>query len=161
MASSIAEGTVFLVPGGSLAPSIGVVARRQPRGHVVALYIFADQQRVEDVEPCGGHSPWPRLPDPRDAIWRGKCSDACLRNGEWSVIGVHPDFRREDWPFDRIVHRPHMMDACYLIYLDDKNPLKQVQSERVDCADVLGLPSDALESPYILMEDVLPQLRSE
>ena len=152
MASSIPEGTVFLIPMPDDPPAMGVVARRQPRGHCVALYVYA---RARERTATGVV----HLPEPHDASYRGRFADQPLRTGEWPVLGIHPDFKREEWPFDEVVHRDAITGACQIVRLDDKNPLRMLEFVPVDCSAVAGWPSDDLDSPYLFVKEVLPRLR--
>jgi hypothetical protein len=152
MATSIPEGTVFTIPVREHRYASGLVARRQPRGHVVALYVFASQVLTE------GDGIAPLLPHPSNASFRGRFSDHLLRTGEWPSHGVHPQFSRVDWPFDRVGHRDSITGACRVIHLDDRNPLKMVGNRIVPCTDVGDLPSDAIESPILFVREILPTL---
>jgi hypothetical protein len=101
----------------------------------------------------------PLLPSPAHADYRGRFSDHCLRTGEWPALGVHPEFVRDAWPFGEVLHREHLTGRCELVRLDDRNPLKMVGFERIDCDRGGSLPSDSLESPYLFMTETLPGLR--
>ncbi|NYJ08570.1 hypothetical protein [Petropleomorpha daqingensis] len=148
LATSIPEGTAFFVEEEGERLAFGVVARRQPRGHCIALYLF--------WPPAIDLTEWPDdLPDPASASFRGRFADRALRDGVWSSMGVHPGFRREQWPFDRILHREFITGRCTLIALDDRNPLKMIGSEPVECDTATGLPSDTLYAAYHLKEAIL------
>ena len=154
MATSIPEGTVAQVPCASGQPALAVVARRQPRGHCVALYVFATVENAEGGMPL-------ELPAPHSADYRGRFADEPLRTGAWPVLGVHPSFRREDWPFDKVAHQDRLSGRCLVVRLDDRNPLKITGMDPVDCGSVAGWPSDAIDSPYLFAREVLPALRGQ
>jgi hypothetical protein len=129
-----------------------VVARRQPRGGIVALYVF------KDVPPGLDEGEGGILPSPSDAVLRGRMSDQHIRTGAWPSLGVHPSFRREDWPFDRVGHRDAGSRRCKAVLLDDRNPLKIVDVIDEDCATVAHLPGDTIYAPDGLVESFLPGL---
>lgn len=68
---------------------------------------------------------------------------------------MHPGFRREEWTFDRILHREHITGRCLLIQLDDRNPLKMIASEPVDCEAAAGLSTDTLHAAWHLKTAIL------
>lgn len=156
MAISVPEGTVCLIPERNSTPLMGLVARRVPRGRIVALYIFdmkgaADRWRASPLEGS--------LPKSGNALFKGRFSDYMLRTGEWPSLGVHPRFHREQWPFDRLLHRDAITGRCTVISLDDRDPTKEVGAVDVDCSMVTDLPEDGIRDPVVFMERTLPQIR--
>jgi hypothetical protein len=149
---SLNEGTVFAVPYGLGSWALGVVARRQPRGSVIAAYIFHDSAHGSEVDASGA------LPDPANAAFRGRMSDYYIRSGLWRTLGVHAKFRRELWPFDRVGHRDAVTGRCKIVLLDDRNPLKIKALVDDDCSTADRLPGDTIYAPDWLMKSLLPGL---
>lgn len=151
---SLSEGTLVLLPyrdrSEAQCRALGLVARRQPRGAVVALYVFSDVP--PGLDDGGGAS----LPRPSDVLFRGRMSDHYIRTGAWPSLGVHSSFRRGDWPFDRVGHRDAISGRCKAVLLDDRNPLKIVDVVDEECAEVARLPGDTIYAPDWLVEDLLP-----
>jgi hypothetical protein len=150
---SLDEGTVFLVPLVADRAPMGVVARRQPRGAVVAVYVFLDAPGGWTERQVGP------LPEPSAADFRGRMSDTHIRSGRWPVLGVHPAFARADWPFDAVGHRDAVTGRCKEVRLDDRRPLRMLGIVDVDCDVAARLPGDTIYSPDWLEEDLLPELR--
>ncbi|MBO9556438.1 hypothetical protein [Cellulomonas sp.] len=138
------EGSTFLVPWRDvdrqdMPPGFLVVARRAPRTAAVAVYLF-------DHAPDGAGTgrPYP-LPDPADAVARARMSGLRMIEGSWPTLGVHPDFRRDDWTFDEVAWRPYGGRQWVAIRLDDRNVLDEVGRREIDDDEALMLPSGDLE----------------
>lgn len=149
---SLAEGTVFLVPYGAGREALGVVARRQPRGSIVAVYVFRNAPAGWEQKEVGA------LPGPETAAFRGRMSDVHIRSGRWPSRGVHSSFDRTEWPFDRLGHRDASTGRCKAVVLDDRNPLTMVDVIDVSCEEAAQLPGDTIYAPDWLDEDLLPRL---
>lgn len=141
MAASIPEGSVFLVPLGLQRSGLAVVARRVPRGRIVALYLYGEL--LPDA-PRG--LPFD-LPSPSEAAFIGKFTDYSMRDDTWRPLGVHPDFRRQLWPFGAVAHRDHGSGRWMAIGLDDRNPLREIWSRTISADEGRGTPPDALFDP--------------
>lgn len=152
MAKSIPEGSTFLFPIKGRAPGLAVVARRVPRAHIVALYLFTEA-------PAGARSGTAfDLPRPDQASFRGRFSDNQLREGPWRGLGIHPQFNREEWPFNMIAHWPsgHSGKAVGLV-MDDRNPVVVIDRFPIPDEVALTLPADAIFAPISMERFLLPE----
>lgn len=151
VAKSIPEGSVFLFPIKGRAPGLAVVARRVPRARIVALYLFSE---APPEALSGGEFDLPR---PDQATFRGRFSDYQLREGAWRALGIHPRFKRDEWPFNMIAHWPfgHSGEAIGLV-MDDRNPVVVIDSFPISDELALTLPADALFAPEGMEEFVPP-----
>lgn len=141
---SVPEGSVFLVPWRNVDredqwPGLLVVARRVPRTSIVGAYLFA---RASD-DAVGGRQF--DLPAPADAVASAKLT-ATVMTEEWPALGVHPGFRREEWPFAEVVRPSPGGDRWIAKKLDDRHLLKVVGERVVSAAEAARLPSDNLEA---------------
>ena len=143
---SVPEGSVFAVHWADIdrepgKPGLLVVARRAPRTAVIAAYVY---QVAPDAALSGGEF---ALPEPSEAVARGKMSALPMVTGEWPTLGVHPDFRREEWPFREVAWWDRREGGQWMaLELDDKNPLQQIGQRDISAAEAATLPSDDLES---------------
>lgn len=154
---SIPEGSVYAFPLIDDGLGLAVVARRMPRGRIVALYLYGDA-------PPGALRQEPySLPRPDRAVFKGLFADYALRDGSWRALGVHPSFVRSDWPFNLVLH--HDLDgrrSPVLIHLDDRNPNREVRLEVVSGNAELGeIPSDVLNAPERMERFVVGRDRGE
>lgn len=142
MATSTREGACFIVPVRDERDAFAVVARRKPRGYIVAVYLFRDPPPGATAGSAYG------LPNPASARFRGVFTDAAIRDGTWRALGVHPAFERAKWPFDSVAHLDHGNGVWTRITLDDRDPNREIGAERVSAEVGRELPPYGLISPY-------------
>lgn len=142
MAASIVEGSAYSFPLRDGSQGLAIVARRTPRGRIVALYLFYPAPAVA----LDGRTF--DLPRPETSVFRGRFSDYALRDGSWSHLGVHPHFDRTDWPFNRVAFRNLNSRRPWLaLTLDDEDPNRVIGQEVVSEGEALALPQDVLLAP--------------
>lgn len=111
------EGTLFLVPLRRGGFARGLVARSAPEGALLFGYFFGPkvsslvQMNTDDMRP-------------EFAIARLLFSDLGLVNGEWPIVGVVPNWRREDWAMPDFVRRDVIGRRAWLVRRSDADPSK-------------------------------------
>ena len=132
---SYAEGSVFAVPLRDEGYARGVVARSDPKGEILFGYFFGP--RILQISEASVNEL-----QPSDAIVRLRFGALGLRNGEWPVLGLIPDWNRLSWPISDFVRRDPMgrRRTRLVRYLDD--PSQAVAEYAVE--DDPRLPADSL-----------------
>ncbi len=94
--------------------------------------------------------------DPANAILRIRFGALGLRNGEWPIVGVVPDWIRSEWPMPDFARRDPLgrMKPRLVRYSDD-DPSRREAEYAID--DDSGLPTDSL-SGYGAVEIKLTKL---
>lgn len=142
------EGTVFVVPLRNGGYARGIVARAAPEGACLFGYFFGpkmaspEELSFENIEP-------------EKAIMTPIFGDLGLLNGEWTVIGTLPDWRRDVWPMPDFVRRDPIGKRAWRVRYTDDDPSK-IESEESVPFDTNLLPN--LSSGYGAVELKLTKL---
>jgi hypothetical protein len=134
---AVLEGAWFGVPLDS-GVAVGLITRAQSPG---AFGYFFGPRR--DALP-----PFSELSEPsaNDAILACRFTVGVLRSGEWPLLGVDPDWRRDDWPIPPLVRYDELLRRYVLMVYTDNlfEPTDQLElrpgdhPERFRTDDFLG-----------------------
>jgi len=129
------EGDVFAVPlrGGGYAR--GMVVRENKKGTVFGyfwgprLMHFAELRADVNLTPD-------------TAVLVGRFGDLGLLNGEWRVVGQHPNWNRDAWKMPPFIRVNKQSNLAWLSYLDDRS-FRLLKEEPVDPIHASEFPRDA------------------
>jgi hypothetical protein len=133
--SNVVEGTFFAVPLEPSGFAVGLVARSNPHG-VLLAYFFRRWERVPAIDEVAQLTP-----SDRSHVWR--IGDLNLINGEWAVIGKYPEWQREQWKMVRFYRFEDLADRTWLVEYDEDDPNRVIRETRIDAAPP-GIESDGL-----------------
>lgn len=128
------EGDVFVVPFGGGGHALGVIARSNGRGGLLAYCFESTFEGVPASLDC-------EALEPELAIARVICGDLHLLKGKWSIIGRIPDWNPLDWPLPSFVRRDRLSGATSLVTYDDRT-LQAVDVRPCDPSLASTLPQD-------------------
>lgn len=143
------EGSVFLVPLRKGGYALGVIARCDAKGGVLLGYFFGPRLASPDAAALADL-------DPTDAILRIRFGALGLRNGEWTVLGMAPNWNRSEWPIPDFARRDPLgrMKSRRIHYSDGDPSLIEAECPIEDDS---GLTTDSL-SGYGAVEIKLTKL---
>jgi hypothetical protein len=116
------EGSLFLVPLKDGGFARGIVTRATRYGRVIYGYFFgpriqsAEEATFDDIRPDNFHM-------------RAKFGDLGLYDGSWKVMGMLPNWNREEWPMPDRMTRSN--GWFYLVRYSDTNPNKTILVQSV------------------------------
>lgn len=146
---SYSEGSVFLVPLRKGGYARGVIARSDPKGVVLFGYFFGPRLMSSDSVTFDDL-------DPAKATLRVMFGALGLRNGEWRILGMAPDWNRSDWPIPDFARRdPLGRMKSRLVRYSDNDPSHREAEYPIE--DDSGLATDSL-SGYGAVEIKLTKL---
>jgi hypothetical protein len=121
---SIPEGTWFAVPLRGEGFAVGIIARTDGRGIVLAYFFGPRFSRLPEL---GAVS---ELSAP-DAFLVSMVGDYALRRGEWPLIGRQPDWLRDLWPVPPFARYEELSGRWFLVEFDDSDPAIVVSERQI------------------------------
>lgn len=130
------EGTWFAVPLLSGGYAVGVAARMDGHGQVLGYFFGPVREAIPELSEVVGLSP-------ADNALILQFGDLELIQGDWPVIGQHPEWDRQAWPFPAFYRTDLFTAAMYQVEYDEDS--FAFREERlIDPADAIGLAEDGL-----------------
>jgi hypothetical protein len=142
------EGSVFLVPLRNGGYARGVVARSGKKGKVLLGYFFGPKLISTDSVPLNDLIA-------NNAVLCIRFGDLGLINGEWSIIGMVPNWERSKWPMPDLIRRDELSKKAWLVHYSDDDPNYIEAEYPTDFESKLGRDS---MSGYGAVEFVLTKL---
>lgn len=147
------EGDLFAVPlpGGGYA--VGVVARMDRKGVLLAYFFGPRSERLP---------PLPHLGEVRalDAILVQRLGDVGLVDGDWPIIGHLPSWRREEWPMPAFGRHEELTDRYFRVEYADDDPNRSPDESQISANEFGRLPEDGLAG-FRFVETVLSRRLAE
>ena len=131
------EGTWFAVPLLNGGYAIGLVARTNGRGTVLAYFFGPRLAAVPPLETVSLHKP-------SDAILVTPVGDYAFRHASWPLIGKEPTWRRESWPTPPLARYEELTGRWFEERFDDEDPAVLVSQRQIDQETGRTLPRSRL-----------------
>jgi len=132
------EGDWFAVPLPKGGFGLGIIARSNRKGYVLAYFFAGRHEKLPtaaNVKDLASH----------DAIWIAQCGDLGILRGEWPIIASSVNWRSEEWPFPRYFGRIDRDEGrAWLVEYDEKTPLRMRSQIEVSIEQAEGVPSESL-----------------
>ncbi len=130
------EGDWFAVPLSEGGYALGVVARMNNRGGLLAYFFGPRYDSVPTIEEARGKAP-------EDAVAITMVGDLGLLYGTWKVIGRIEPWGRDRWPLPVFGRYDEVFGLAWRIhYAEDL--LHELCEERTTVEDARSLPEDGL-----------------
>jgi hypothetical protein len=131
---SALEGHLYGVPLGGGLFGVCLVART---GRLGTLGYFAP--RAFEGLPSIDDAKFP----PADAVWVGLFGDLGITKGDWPLIGMVPEWRREKWPLPVFARVSELSGRSFRVSYDDALA-SQPNVTSATAEEVVALPEDGL-----------------
>jgi len=132
------EGDWFAVPLNKPGYALGLVARADGRGLILAYYFGPRRNSMPNARDTG-------VLLPNHAVWKCLVNDQSLRNGDWPIIAHTTEWNPNMWPVPVFARfDEYDKTAVEVVYSDSLSVLRETD---ISLRKARHLPEDVFESP--------------
>lgn len=129
------EGDWFTIPLKCNGYALGVVARMDKKGGVIAYFFGPKHASMPSLDDSVGNKA-------SDAIFVAKIGDLGLLDGSWRVLGKHPDWIRGEWPLPVFVRTDVVSGEHKKVIYREPDLIREDQLLPCSPEDATKLPQD-------------------
>jgi hypothetical protein len=131
------EGDWFAVPlfgGGS---AVGLIARTNPGGVLLAYFFGPLRSEIPKLEDVAGLRP-------HDAVLVRKVGHLGIVQGKWPLLGRLDRWNRLDWPMPVFVRYEELTGRSFRVFYDGDDPNRVLREEQIAPGEAEQAPKDGL-----------------